>query len=482
MSQGRCSLFALRTKLNSLILADSSPLRKKQRMSSPIYPGFLEDLSPEDLQSLSEIDAAVSQSNYPVAPLRPSQPAQIHAEGLQTSQSTGNKRRSSELGLGVNSNPVTTQVASTSTQPTSVGGMQPGPLEPTAVGFTSVRAMAGNMPKDDYRSPSPEEPPPEQDYESWFNTPTTDVSALAGFQSASTANGTGFIGFISVGKGTSVQPSEKVLQSVKKRMRAWEVDTEEELSYILPPTPQTEVPSPPRPVTPTKPPLDSGKDSTPTIPASQQISPQHASFTRSAKQKPFKPPLLSNKTNLTNQVSASPSNAAQPKGSAPQFKPPLLSSTPTPALPKPSTPSKAISDSTFRTPVRLGGTHRPGSTTKKFTTPFKPGMRPGEPGRAKLQEDQEERRLPEPQKNQVFQVQTSSPPRKPVYDTPLSLKSPSGSRKGKEKAKEYRFFDLSQSDLGSLIPALMVKPNFRVATEPKNTRRMWKSTPVVFRG
>jgi hypothetical protein len=157
--------------------------------------------------------------------------------------------------------------------------------------------------------------------------------------------------------------------------------------------------------------------------------------------KQFKPPLLSNKTSLVNSVSASPSNAVQSKGSVPRFKPPLLSSTST--LPKPSTPSRATSDSAFRTPVRLGEVNRP-SPTKKFTTPFKPGMRPGEPGRAKLQEDQEKKPLQELQKDQVFQIQMNSPPRKPVYDIPPSLNSPSGSRKGKEKAKEYHFFNLGR--------------------------------------
>jgi hypothetical protein len=88
--------------LDLLVPIGSSPLRKKQRMSSPFYPGFIEDLSPEDLQNLSEIDAAVSQSNYAVTPIRPHQPAKIHAEGSQTSQSTKDKRLSLGVGLGSN--------------------------------------------------------------------------------------------------------------------------------------------------------------------------------------------------------------------------------------------------------------------------------------------------------------------------------------------------------------------------------------------
>jgi hypothetical protein len=82
--------------------------------------------------------------------------------------------------------------------------------------------MAGDMTKGDYRSPSPEEPPPEQDYDAWFNTPSTDVPTFVGFQSASTTNNTGFVGFTSVGKGTSLKPSEDALENVKKRMRDWE--------------------------------------------------------------------------------------------------------------------------------------------------------------------------------------------------------------------------------------------------------------------
>jgi len=431
-------------KAEFLGLIGSSPLRKKQRMSSPIYPGFIEDLSPEDLQNLSEIDAAVSQNNYSATPLRPFQPARIHAGGSQSLQPTRDKRRTSESGSGVNDDPVATRAVSTSIQLISNGGMQPGPSVSAFAGPTSVRAMAG-----DYRSPSPEGPPPEQDHDSWFNTSSADVPAFVGFQPISITHGTGFVGFTSAGKGTSFQPSEDALQNAKKRMRDWEVDFEEELLHVQPSTPQTRVTPPQRPVTPPKPSLDLEKNSASPMPASsRQISPQHTTFARSAKQKSFKPPLLSNKTNLTNSVPASPSNAVQSKGSVPQFKPPLLSSTSASTLPKPSTPSRATSDSAFRTPVRLGGSHRPGSV-KKFTTPFKPGMRPGEPGRAKIQEDQEKKRLQEQQKDQVFQIQMYSSPRKPVYDVPPSLKSPSGNRKGKEKAKGYRFFDLSQSDPSS---------------------------------
>lgn len=422
-------------------------MRKKQRMSSPFYPGFIEDLSPEDLQNLSEIDAAVSQNNYSTTPLRPSQPARIHAEGSQSLQPTRDKRLTS----GVNNDPVTTRAVPTSIQLISNGGMQPGPSVPAFPGFTSVRAMAGDTTDGDYRSPSPEGSPLEQDHDSWFNTSSTDVPAFVGFQPVSVTHDTGFVGFTSVGKGTSFQPSEDALRNVKKRMRDWEVDIEKELSHVHPSTPQTGVTPLRRPVTPPKQPLDSDKNSaSPTPTSPRQISPQHTTFTRSAKQKQFKPPLLSNKTNLANSMPVSPSNAPQSKGLVSQFKPPLLSSTSASTLPKPSTPSRATSDSAFRTPVRLGGSHRPGSV-KKFTTPFKPGMRPGEPGRAKVQEDQEKKRLQEQQKDQVFQIQMHSPPRKPVYDVPPSLKSPSGSRKGKEKAKEYRFFDLSQSDLSSPI-------------------------------
>jgi breast cancer 2 susceptibility protein len=428
--------------LDLLVPIGSSPLRKKRRMSSPFYPGFIEDLSPEDLQNLSEIDAAVSQSNYAVTPIRPHQPAKIHAEGSQTSQSTKDKRLSPELGSEATNHPVTTQAVFTSIQLTSNGGMQPGPSVPAAVGFTSASAVAGDMTKGDYRSPSPEEPPPEQDYDAWFNTPSTDVPTFIGFQSASTTNNTGFVGFTSVGKGTSLKPSEDALENVKKRLRDWNTDFEEEFPCARPPTPQTGAAPLRRPVTPPRPSLDLDKNlASPTPTFSRQISPQHTTFTLSAKRKQFKPPLLSNKTSLVNSVSASPSNAVQSKGSVPRFKPPLLSSTST--LPKPSTPSRATSDSAFRTPVRLDEVNRP-SPTKKFTTPFKPGMRPGEPGRAKLQDDQEKKPLQGRQKDQVFQIQMNSPPRKPVYDIPPSLNSPSGSRKGKEKAKEYHFFNLGR--------------------------------------
>ena len=434
MSHGQFLLCTLRTIFDFLVLIGSSPLRKKRRMSSPIYPGFIEDLSPEDLQNLSEIDAAVLQNNFPVTPIRPLQ-LKTHAEGSRTSQPTRDNQYPSELGSG------------TTAQPTPNDGMQPGPPVPAAVGFTSVRAIAGSMANGERRSPSPGEPPPEPDYDAWFGTSSTDVPAFVGFQSASTSNDTGFVGFTSAGKGTSFQPSKNALEDVRKRLRDWDADFEEEFSCMQPLAPQTGVIPLQPPVTPPRPSSDLGKNpASPTPTTSRQISPQHTTFTHSVKQKPFKPPLLSNKTSLVNPVSASSSNAAQYKGSVPHFKPPLLSSASASTLPKPSTPSRATSDSAFRTPVKPGGVNRPAST-KKFTTPFKPGMRPGEPGRVKLQEDQKKERLQERQKDQVFQIQMNSPPRKSVSDVPPPLKSPSSNRKGKEKAREYQFFNLSQSNL-----------------------------------
>ena len=444
MSQGHSFLFNLRRDLYSLTLIGSSPLHKKRRMSSPIYPGFIEDLSPEDLRNLSEIDAAVSQSDCSVVPIRQSNPTEFHAEDLKSSQPTGDKRRMSEFGSEANDDPLTIHALPTSVQLTSNGGTQPGPSVPAVVGFSSVRTMAGNIANSDRRSPSPEGLPPEQDYDAWLNTSLADVPTFVGFQSGSTVTGTGFVGFTSAGKGTSFQPSETALQNVKKRMRDWEADIEEELTFMRPQSSQFEVTSPHRPVTPPRPTFGLDKDPTSPTPATSRApSPQNTTLARYAKQKPFKPPLLSNKTNLTNSVPASPPNPAHSKGSVPPFKPPLLPSTSTSNLPKPVTPSKMTSDSAFRAPARPGGAQRPGSV-KKFTTPFKPGMRPGELGRTKLQEDQERKRSQERQKNQVSQLHVSSPPRKPVYDIPPSLKSPSASRKGKEKAKEYQFFDLSE--------------------------------------
>lgn len=437
MSQGDFSLFGLWRELNLLGLIGSSPLHKKQRLSSPIYPGFIEDLSPEDLQNLSEIDAAVSQSNFIVPPLQLSNPPILHAEALKSSQSTCDKRPASELGSEANNDPVVVPVLPTSAQLTPGDGSQSTPPVLATVGFTSVGMMPANISKGNHRLPSPGGPPPEQDYDSWFGTSSTDTPAFVGFQSGSAPNETGFLGFTSAGKGTSFLPSEDAIEKVKKRMRDWEADIEEELTHIRPPTFQPEVPSPRRPVTPPRPSPGNPQSSRP-------ISSQNSIFVGSAKQKPFKPPLLSNKTNLTISVPASPSNPTHSKGSVPPFKPPMLSSTSASTLPKPLTPSRATSDSVFHTPVRLGGLQRP-SSVKKFTTPFKHGMRPGEPGRAKLQEDQERKRLQELQTDQVFQIHMPSSPRKPVYDIPPSLKPPSSSQKGKEKANEYRFFDLGWS-------------------------------------
>lgn len=405
-------------------------MHKKQRLSSPIYPGFIEDLSPEDLQNLSEIDAAVSQSDYTVPPLQLVNPVGPHTEALKLPQLTGDKRRGSdpELGSEANNDLVTTLAPSTSIQLTSNGRMQPGPS--VSATLASVRMTAANISNDDYCSPSP---PPERDDDSRYNTSSTDVPTFVGFQSGSAVNDTGFLGFTSAGKGTSFLPSEDAIEKVKKRMRDWEADIEEELFYMRPQTSPSEATSPRRSITPPRP--------SPVNPTSSRaISPQNPASTNSAKQKPFKPPLLSNKANLTNSEPSSSNFKSQASMSS--FRPPMPSSTVASSLLKPLTPSKSTSGSAFHTPVRLGGAQRPGSV-KKFTTPFKPGMRPGELGRVKLQENQDKKKSQERQMDRISQIQMPSSPRKPVYDIPPSFESPSGSRKGKEKVKEYQFFDLS---------------------------------------
>lgn len=103
------------------------------------------------------------------------------------------------------------------------------------------------------------------------------------------------------------------------------------------------------------------------------------------------------------------------KGAVSTFVSPVKASVPSVA-----SPVKALG----MTPRRLGVSSGPGKG--KFSTPFKAGLAPGEPGRSQLEE-----KLKEEQARAARAVPTQIQ----VSNTPA--------KKGKER-KEYRFFDLSE--------------------------------------
>lgn len=102
--------------------------------------------------------------------------------------------------------------------------------------------------------------------------------------------------------------------------------------------------------------------------------------------------------------------------------------------------STSVASAAFRTPARaapaqlprlgltpLKGGVTPGSTVKKFSTPFKAGMRPGEVGRMQLQKKQEAKKI-----EQI----------KPALSFSQELAAQPSTHKG--KGKERAFFDLCE--------------------------------------
>ena len=153
--------------------------------------------------------------------------------------------------------------------------------------------------------------------------------------------------------------------------------------------------------------------------------------------KPFKSPIISRQPRPAQATSSlRPSSIISPPRSAENL---VASSSKLPALfpigssgVAPTTPARINTSTTSptkgktlgMTPRRGGGL---GSAMSKFKTPFKPGMAPGEPGRAQLE----------------FSQKARTP--NSLYVTASTPATGSASAKAKAKQrKEYKFFDLSK--------------------------------------
>ncbi|VDC05801.1 unnamed protein product [Peniophora sp. CBMAI 1063] len=273
------------------------------------------------------------------------------------------------------------------------------------------------------------------------------------------------IGFTTA-KGKAVAPSSAALKSAETRMKQWDNDTEEDPESIPGLSSTTSIPSSTSdPFRPVLAPVhnspgrskasDLAKHSGFSSPMPKLTAPSFASATArpgvqtdlrgKAVQRPFSSPLLARAAPAQKGTAfASPLNPgatrAGPTGfSTPikAFRPPLAApSATTTAIETPlrraaatldtpgrvGTPSRALG----ATPLRRGA----GAGPKKFTTPFKPGMAPGQPGRAVLVE-----KLRQDQIASASQARSSSAPGSP---SPIA----SSSRVAKQSAS--RMFDLSK--------------------------------------
>ncbi|THH18249.1 hypothetical protein EW146_g2694 [Bondarzewia mesenterica] len=265
------------------------------------------------------------------------------------------------------------------------------------------------------------EEPSEKDYSSWFSS--TALSGPVGFASArhvephsTPQNPPPTVLFTTAAMKKFLAPSETALQEAEARMKRWEVEAEaaDIPSLAEPPSPprqvlgavensfvQGRVPDSPGPLTGFGRPPSSGFR-----PPFQ--TPSGADIKGKGFVKPFKSPLLRDTavplkapvfapSPLNPNRSRTMAAAAEDKTvftSARGFRP-LIPSTPKGnVVAGPSSLATPVRQAAFSTPPRpMAVSLRAGqSGKKKFVSPFKPGMRPGEPGRAKLGEKYEQGR------------------------------------------------------------------------------------------
>ncbi|KAI5118266.1 hypothetical protein M0805_008200, partial [Coniferiporia weirii] len=400
-----------------LILDVSSPARKRMRLSSPTYDANVEDLDADGLDELDRIEFTLSQQapSNSQKQLRPSQ---------EISQDAKQKRLKAIM-LATQSKMIDSVGGSGLDERMVVNGKR-GREE--GHGFGSSAALArqagpSNVKYDHELSSSPEEPPPELDYSKWFE-PAPDLSASAiGFQRvsksllASTSSDdpadqpSGFMSatksFSSVGFASAsnvqkavLEPSKAALELAAKKMKDWteEVDSELQASATAQPSPSKPTLAFARPVLASVANTPTPKPNT----AARSIStPNLARTAATDRVRTFKSPLMGQPSPRAVYPraggSTSPSKVGGAHVSRSSHPHPLASTPITNPTPSASSgqPVRLISESSLlqTTPVRPNNPHVLGGGKRAykagFSTPFKHGMKPGEPGRAALEKVQQ---------------------------------------------------------------------------------------------
>lgn len=285
----------------------------------------------------------------------------------------------------------------------------PPPFRPPSMGFASAAKFSM---RGDYRSPSPEEPPPGPDVDVWFNPVSMDALPL--FTTAKSIVVPELAGFTKASMDGVIKPSSQALAKAKALLEIWESEdvnpssTTDETnpsislakadasSLLKPSSVKQPVISPQRVALRT---VENVRNRPGTPPPSGC---SHASIsgpprvisspTLLYRPKAFRSPLLKDMHTSNGVMSGSPLNPNRPMSS-------LTFSSAASQLPRPSsaevnaspglTSTSQVgfaSPSSFATPLRSSA--RPSGVLRTrpapFVTPFKPGMRPGEPGRFKL--------------------------------------------------------------------------------------------------
>ena len=387
--------------LNSVIDPFSSPARKRQRFSSP-FDEYFEEPSQEDLAALDRFEAKLQQQRQ-----SPSKHGNVgdkenlalispNHDQSKDSSLPGHHIRSSQAVSDSDNLFIAQLPPFTSAQHLNAPS-----------GFTSaLHISAPRSSSDDRRSPSPGSPQ-ERDYSSWFAPgpiPSITQFQLANLPVATSSSSPGHepltTGFMKASnKGWAMPSHNALLQAEEKMKKIWaeaagdgasSSDATEDpvVAYALDIGKNSSASGR---VGDSPTPAGFGKPSIGDVSSLPTLTASFEPFT--TKPKPFRSPVTTTMRSPVPKPSlyaASPLNQ-RPQSSAQAFVSAGLhqSLLATSRSDSPISPFKTPS-SAFVTPVRSQAAKRrvasDTSTRAKFVTPFKTGMKPGEPGHEKLLE------------------------------------------------------------------------------------------------
>ncbi|KAJ8593227.1 hypothetical protein M405DRAFT_786267 [Rhizopogon salebrosus TDB-379] len=394
---------------------DSSPARKRMRMSSPTYDEQVGDMSQEYMSAFDAIEARLSQQAPSRKPIPNSHRRINSIEGKARDCSTSLDQEllsSQDFAAQGDDNPFALANDPSAHADTSKASMCASFIKASAVipplGFKSASSLSIENVDEACRSPSPEVPP-EVDYSSWFASapsasfvgfqPATSRLAKENIFDASTVH-TQSIGFTSVGKGKLIVPSSAALRKAEEKIKVWQDEVNDTsssqhsggfapASFVQPPssprrtvlgavqnsfTPQ--VPDTPTPAMATRKPFEAG---------STFCTPTFGLGNIKGKQKAFKSPLISSilprqpfagaggAAYLNSPLNPHHHGFASASSHIPSCSPAM------PATPVRPSPSASVNAGSGFRPLGLTPRNLHGGIVKpNFVTPFKPGVKPPE--------------------------------------------------------------------------------------------------------
>ena len=386
-----------------MCLAQSSP-RKRQRLSSPTYENQLGELTQEDLAAFDAIEARISQATF--------------GNYKRNSASQGPVPTKARLSWNRSQEEPSSSLAGADA---SSANLRDDPENPFTSGFRSAAKIAPQpqhmgvamvstptLPRNADRSPSPEEPLPERNYDDWFKPIPGNTPVM--FGRPAFAKASAMSSFAKASGSAIIMPSEVALANAKAKLSAWdredtmlggektgsETSASKHQDVSAGSTSASLVREPRSPKRPALVSLSSVLN-TPGAPSTASVTTttsnglpktQVASLI-SQKSTAFKSPLQTRlHTSTHSNLPGSPLNPNRPVTSAgftaASANPHPLSATPLNAarLMENAVPNASVG---FTTPLRSKPTTSAARTRPgKFHTPFKPNMRPGEAGRHTL--------------------------------------------------------------------------------------------------